>query len=116
MNERRLKTRTSINHPVIYVIGNSKGQVETQGVGLALDISEDGMMLESDSPIEATTLTIRASCENSETFGVEAVLVYSMPHFDGKYRSGIRFVGRPDDISQFVGMLKRSLCRGENGR
>lgn len=110
MNERRRKDRTSVSHPVIYIINNSKGQVETQGVGLALDVSDDGMMFESDSPIEAATLSIRASCENSETLRIEAALVYSMPHFDGRYRSGIRFVGRPDDISYFVGRLKKGAC------
>ena len=108
MNERRRKDRASISRPVIYVISNSKGQVETQGVGLALDVSDDGMMFESDSPIDATKLSIRASCENSETLRIEATLVYSMPHFDGRYRAGIRFVGRPEDISYFVGRLKKA--------
>ena len=110
MNERRKNNRIPINHPIIYVASNPNGQVETQGIGLALDISKDGMMFESNEPIEATELSIHASHNKGEAMKVEAFLVYSMPHSDGKYRSGIRFDGSPDQIAYFVAeMCKNSL-------
>ncbi len=108
MNERRENNRTSINHPVIYMISDTGGQVDGQGVGVALDVSDDGMMFESENPIEATTLFIRASCDDTAPLKIEAALVYSMPHKDGKYRSGIRFVGRQAEIEYFVNNLRKT--------
>ena len=105
MNERRKSDRIAISYPVIYVVNDAKGQIETQGIGFALDVSMDGMMFESNEPVEATTLSIHASYNDGDTLKVDAFLVYSMPHADGKYRSGIRFSGAPDQISNFVNIL-----------
>ncbi len=106
MNERRQYERFSISYPIIYVVVNDSGQVETQGIGLALDISMDGMMFESSEPIEATQLSIHASRTDGGTLKVDALLVYSMPHVQGKYRSGIRFTGDPDPIARFFVTLR----------
>jgi hypothetical protein len=102
MNERREYDRIAINFPVIYVASDSNGQIETQGLGLALDISMDGMMFESNEPVDATTLSIHASYSDGKTIKINAFLVYSMPYADGRYRSGIRFSGTMDEISNFV--------------
>lgn len=103
--ERRKNQRISINHPIYYTGKNSKGKVEEQGVGLALDISADGMMLESPEPIDATDISIHASINKAVTIKVEGLLVYSMPHAEGKYRSGIRFKGDPDQVASFVNQM-----------
>jgi hypothetical protein len=105
MNERRKTDRLAISHPIIYAACDSKGQIETQGIGLALDISEDGMMFESSEPIEAAKLAIHSSCGDGGTLSVEGYLIYSMPCADGKYRSGVRFKGPAEHVAQFVGEL-----------
>lgn len=107
MNERRKADRLPISQPIIYVISNSRGQIETQGIGLALDISEDGMMFESSEPIDAAELAIHTSCDDGVTMKIEGFLIYSMPHAEGKYRSGIRFSDDPDRVSGFVAELGR---------
>jgi hypothetical protein len=105
MPERRKNTRISINYPVYYVGMNSNGKVDAQGVGLALDISIDGMMFESDEPVDAMKLSIHASSSSGDTIKADGFLVYSMPHSEGKYRSALRFTGPPDQISHFVSEL-----------
>ncbi len=67
-----------------------------------MDVSLDGMMFESNEPIEATKLYIRASCNDGSSVKIEGILVYSMPYSNGKYRSGISFKGASDQISDFV--------------
>ena len=105
MKERRKNHRISINHPIFYIGKNSKGKVEEQGVGLALDISVDGMMFESNEPVDATNISIRASINKGNTVEVEGLLVYSMPYADGKYRSAIRFNAKPDQVSSFFNQM-----------
>ena len=110
MHNRRRSERISTNFPIIYVVPNVSGQIETQGLGIALDISMDGMMFESNEPIEATELYIRASSNDGDSMKVEGILVYSMPHSNGKYRSGISFKGASDQVSNFVDeVLSRPL-------
>ena len=109
MQNRRKSDRISTNFPIIYVVLNSSGKVETQGMGVALDISSDGMMFESDEPIEATNLFMRASSGDGNSMKIEATLVYSMPYSNSKYRSGISFKGSSDQVSDFVdGVLTAS--------
>lgn len=107
--ERRKNQRISINHPIYYTGKNSKGKVEEEGVGWALDISADGMMFESPEPIDATNISIRASINKVDTIKVEGLLVYSMPYAEGKYRSAIRFNGEPDQVSFFV----KQMCNAQ---
>jgi hypothetical protein len=108
MNERRKSERAAINRPIIYMVTDSNGQADTQGIGLALDISDDGMMFESTEPIEAAMLSIQASINSGGTMTVEGFLVYTMPYSDGKYRSGLRFNGPPDQISSFVAEMRNT--------
>ena len=102
MQNRRKSNRISTNFPIIYVVPNLNGRVETQGLGVVLDISTDGIMFESNEPIEATNLYIRASGSDGSPMKIEGTLVYSMPYFNGKYRSGISFKGSSDQVSNFV--------------
>lgn len=73
--ERRKNTRIAINHPVFYVGMDSSGNVETQGMGLAMDISVEGMMFESEEPIDATMLTIHATIAGGLTIRADGLLV-----------------------------------------
>lgn len=101
MNERRKNHRISINHPIFYTAKNLDGKVEEQGIGLALDISLDGMMFESNDPVDAINISIHASINKKDNITVKGLLVYSMPYADGKFRSAIRFHGEPDQVSSF---------------
>ena len=105
MKERRKIHRISINLPIFYTGKNSNGKVEEQGIGLALDISVDGMMFESNEPIDATNISIRASINKGNSVKVEGLLIYSMPYADGKYRSAIRFNEEPDQVSSFFNQM-----------
>ena len=101
IKERRNNNRISINHPIFYTGKNSKRKSEEQGVGLALDISVDGMMFESNEPIYSTKISISALINKCYTVKVEGFLIYSMPYAEGKFRTAIRFTGEPDQNSSF---------------
>lgn len=116
MNERRKNDRIPIQHPIIYGVANSKGQVDVQGIGMALDVNSDGMMFASDDPVDASTVAIHASDQNGKKMKIDGFLVYSMPHADGKYRSGVRFDENAANVSQFVAALRQSAVPPENAR
>lgn len=105
MKERRENNRISINHPILYAGRDSIGKSKEQGVGLALDISVDGMMFESNEPIYSKNISISASINKGDTVWVEGLMVYFMPYAEGKYRTAIRFTGEPDQISSFFNQM-----------
>ena len=108
MVERRDTQRIQISCPIVYWVPNSNNEIEAQGTGLALDISIDGMMFESNEQIKATKLFIRTSSNNGGAIKVEGYIVYSIPYFNGKYRSGFRFMEPHKQVSTFVDELKRT--------
>jgi hypothetical protein len=111
LKERRKHRRIAINRPIFYTGKNYKGKVEEQGAGLALDISVEGMMFESNAPIDATHISIRAAIDNGDTAEVEGMLIYSMLYAEGKYRAAIRFSGEPDQVSFFF----NQMCNAPDG-
>lgn len=108
MSEQRKNQRIQINRSVVYIGMNYKDQVETQGVGRALDLSPKGMMIESTEPIYVDKLSIRTSNDKGDSIEVGATVIYSMPHSPGTYRTGVQFSGPAEKAAQFTAeMLKK---------
>ena len=107
MIEQRVHSRMQIRRSVVYIGMNHKDQVEVQGVGLALDLSPRGMMLESSEPIHVNKLNIRSSTDEGDNLEASAQVIYSMLNSPGKYRTGIQFTGEDEKIKQFVAEMMK---------
>ena len=90
---------------MFYVGLNSDGNIEAQGAGVAMDISTDGMMFESDDPIDVMQIVIQAASNNEEMMKVKGFLIYSMPFAEGRFRCALQFKDAPDRIARFVEAL-----------
>jgi hypothetical protein len=107
MIEQRKVKRTTIDRPVIYIGIGAGDKIECQGIGRALDISPNGMMMESTEPVYADKLRIRFSTEAGESLEVGGQLIYSMPHSPGTYRIGLMFTGMSKRIADFIAQMCR---------
>jgi hypothetical protein len=107
MNEQRTYQRTPINRSVVYVGLNHKDQAEVQGVALALDLSPKGMMLESTDPIHVHKLNIRSSTDEGDSVEISSQVIYSMLNSPGKYRTGVQFTGKEENIVRFVAEMMK---------
>jgi hypothetical protein len=58
MLERRIHPRKNIHCRVFFECSDVKSKEVSQDIGLALDISEKGMLLESSRPIHASTIKV----------------------------------------------------------
>jgi hypothetical protein len=105
--ERRLHKRMHVNHPMVYIAMDEKGIIREQGVGLAMDVSANGLMLETKEPIREKKLSLRLSIPGDESIAVDGLLVYSMPYRPETYRSGISFDSPGEALSDFMAALEK---------
>ena len=105
MKERRKSDRVRIKRPVFYTGTNTDDTMDAHGAGVAMDISADGMMFESDNPIDAMKILIQAASNSGEAIKVKGFLIYSRPDAERKYRCAIKFNDAPDRIARFIDAL-----------
>lgn len=108
-NERRMHERMSVNHPMVYTVFDREGAIQTHGVGRALDISPEGLMMETHVPVREKRLRIRIALSGGRNVTVNGILVYSMPHRPEIYRNGVRFEAFPEAVADLMAELFDSV-------
>jgi predicted Zn finger-like uncharacterized protein len=97
----RAKTRNLIAHITV----GRDGQVLSQGMGKALDISKGGMLLETLFPVEKGTLSLMAVDKDLSLFEMKAELVYCKKTSSGRYHSGIEFSDTDSQVIESITKL-----------
>ncbi len=108
MINRRKHPRVKINFRVFFESSDTQGQV-AQDMGIAIDISEKGMLLESRAPIHASTIKVVVPVKEKDTMEVMGNIIYSIPMPDNRYHTGIIFLEPGDDMARFVATLGAKL-------
>jgi len=109
MIERRKHPRVDIHCRVFFECNDPHGQDVSQNMGMALDISEKGMLLETSAPIHASTIKVMVPVEEEEALEVMGNIIYSIPLSDNRYRTGIVFHKPGDDMARLVEALSNKL-------
>jgi hypothetical protein len=107
MIERRKHSRTNIHCRVFFETGDMHGREASQNIGIALDISEKGMLIESSTPIHASTIKVIIPVKEKNTVEFMGNIIYSIPMPDERYHTGIIFHEPGDDIAELVELLGR---------
>jgi len=74
-------------------------------MGVALDISKKGMLLETGVPIHASTIKVMVPVKGKDVMEVMGNIIYSIPMPDNRYRTGIIFHEAVDDLAGLVKAL-----------
>lgn len=97
----RIKTRNLIAHLSI----DENGELISQGLGKALDISKGGMLLETPFPIKDGQLSLMAVDKDSVLFEIKGKLAYCKRTASGMYHAGIKFIGTESQVVNYVSRL-----------
>jgi predicted Zn finger-like uncharacterized protein len=100
---RRVKTQNLIS----YFSFNETGKLISEGIGRALNISKDGLLLETPYPIESEQISLMAADLEENIFEINGRLVYSKKLSTGMYQHGIAFVGSDEEVVKFIVKLVR---------
>jgi len=107
-NEKRKHPRIKIYHPISFVGMDEDGNIIEQHMGVALDISQGGILVESLQEVESVLLALSAVDSNNEFIEIKGEVAYSNMHPTGKFRTGIRFQSSPAENIQFAKRIVRA--------
>jgi len=105
--EKRKYPRVKIFNTISYVGLDENGTVLEQNIGVVLDISQSGILIESIQEVESAYLSLMASDQKNRLIEIKGKIAYCRKTESGKFRIGITLQGTQDDIIRFVKELIR---------
>ena len=107
--ERRKHPRVKIFNPISYIGFDADKHILEQNLGIAIDISQTGLLIESTQKVESEYLSLVASNQNNELIEIRAHVAYCRKVDTGKYHMGMILQGSNDESIQFVKELIRAF-------
>jgi hypothetical protein len=81
------------------------GAVIEQIIGVVLDISQNGLLIESIQEIESANLSLMASTKNNRLIEIKGKVTDCRKAMSGKFKTGIRLQGTHEEIVRFISEL-----------
>ncbi len=112
--DRRKFPRIKVCNPVAYDCLDKDGVLCEQNMGIALDISQNGILLETAQIIQQKNIyLVFVDLEDNMTRIIGRV-VFSVKNKDGNYKSGINFQGESDENIAFATRLFQAYQQFES--
>ena len=106
--KRRTHTRVKIYYPIFYVCTDEKDHVVQDNMGVALNISQSGILIETTDGVFSKFITLRTIDLNKNIMEIKGKVAYCGKDKSGKYLSGIRFAENHAKNIYFVKRLIRA--------
>jgi c-di-GMP-binding flagellar brake protein YcgR len=107
-SERRKYPRVDVYSSISYVCVDAKGNLIDQHMGVALNISQTGVLLETPHLLGSNSISLMfVDLENNLT-EIEGEIVYCKEDGYGMYQNGIHFRGSHEENIQFAKKLIRA--------
>ena len=100
--EKRKYLRIKTQNLISYFSLDESGKVISQGLGIAMDISKGGILLQSTDAIKSSLIALAAIDRKKNLFKVRGRLAFSKKTSIGTYFSGIKFIGMEKHMIKFV--------------
>jgi hypothetical protein len=100
--ERRSASRLDSKNLISYICLDKNNHKTGQGMGRTLNISENGIMLETHVPIDpdgSMSLTIGLE---EELMDIDGEITFSKKKEDGKYETGVHFRKQDEEKRRFL--------------
>ncbi len=106
--DRRKFPRVDVFSSISYVCIDDKGNLIDQDTGVALNISQSGLLLETGNQLNTSLIALMFVDLENNLAEVEGEIVYSRPFDSGVYQNGIQFrASHPENI-EFAQKLIRA--------
>ena len=107
--EKRKYPRVRIFNVISYVGYDANDDMLEQNIGVAIDISQSGLLIETAEKVESEHLSLVASTQNDKLIEIEARVAHCRKMDSGKYQMGITLQGSQEDNIRFVKELIRAF-------
>jgi len=113
--ERRKYQRVKTQNLISYFSFDETGKLISHGLGIAMDISKGGILLETTNYIKSGLIVLTATDRERNLIEVKGKLAYSKKTSIGTYFSGIEFIGVNERVTKFIAkMVKEYNYQGYN--
>ena len=113
--EKRKFNRVRTRNLISYLSFDKTGKLISNGLGIALDVSKGGLLLETPYPIATGIIVLAATDSENNLFEVKCKLIHSQKASTGTYLSGIEFIGIDERVKNFITkLIKDYNSRGYN--
>ena len=103
--DRRKFPRIKVCNPVAYDSLDKNGVLVDQNMGIALDISQNGILLETAEMIQQKDIYMVFVDVEDKMIRIVGKVVFSVKNKDGNFKNGINFQGSPDENTAFATKL-----------
>ena len=106
--ERRKHPRVKVYYPILYVCTNEKGSIVQQNMGVVLNISQSGILIETADSVFSKYISLTSVDLNGNVIEIKGKIAYCKKNESTKYRVGISFDGTHVQNIRSVKALIRS--------
>ena len=103
--DRRKHPRVKTRNLISYFSFDKNRKQSSHGLGIALDISQRGILLETPYSIESSFLLLTAIDKRKKVIDVNGRLIYAKKASSGTYLCGIEFIGDDERVEGFITKL-----------
>ncbi len=111
---RRTFPRVEINKSLSYNGFDTNRNVIERYQGVALNVSQSGLQLETDCMVTSKYILLMFFDYNSNYVSAKGEVVYSNKDASGKFKTGIRLYGTRDENLQFIKTFIKSYHYQKN--
>ena len=106
--DRRQYPRVDVYSSISYVCIDIGGNLIDQNMGVALNLSQSGILLETGRPIESDIVALMFVDLEENLAEIRGQVAYSKQKESGMYFNGIHFMGGHEENIQFAEKLIRA--------
>jgi len=112
--DRRKFPRIKVFNPIAYDCLDKDGVLVEQNMGIALDISQNGILLETAQMIQEKNIYLLFVDLEDNMTRIVGRVVFSVKNKDGNFKSGINFQGDSDENIAFATKLFQAYQEHES--
>jgi c-di-GMP-binding flagellar brake protein YcgR len=102
--DRRKFPRIKVCNPVSYDCVDRDGILQDQNMGIAMDISQNGILLETAQMIQSKYIYLVFVDLENKLIRISGQVVFSVKNKNGNYKNGINFI---DDHEENIAFAKK---------
>lgn len=108
-DDHRQHARVETCNLISFLSVDEDGHVLRQGMGRALDVSQNGMLLESALPVDSEFVSLMSTDPENNLIEITARVAYSRRGRTGSFLTGVQFAGAGDDNVRFAANLIKTF-------
>ena len=113
-SEKRKYSRVRVYYPISYVCMDKNDCIVQQNVGVALNISQTGILIETENSVFSKYVTLISVDLEENMIEIKGKIAYCKKNKSGKYRTRISFKGTHAQNIHFTKGLVKSYHYKKN--